>query len=173
MDLESPKSATLRSRGSGRSPRNASDGTYALEDGSHITTALESQTETPPGRATRVDVGEWITTRERVRSRRLQRHLAIAGIASLWLFHLFATYDSLLDAALIPIAMAVFLQSIARGVSARFGYLWGWPYPEPVASTRLDLWVAGVASRLSSAPRSDSSERADERVRILENWEDD
>jgi hypothetical protein len=99
------------------------------------------------------------------------RHLATAVLASLLLGYLIVTYDSLLDAALIPITIAVVLQSIARGISARFGYLWGWPYPEPTESTRLDVGVAAIVSRLRSTPPAASSEYNDERVRLLDPWE--
>jgi hypothetical protein len=112
-----------------------------------------------------VDVKAWITQRERVRWMRMRRHLAAAVAAALLLGFLVPVADSLLERALIPALVAVMLQSLARGVNARFGYLWGWIYPEPLRSTALDRFVEGFLAGARNPPPHDS---ADIRVRPLD-----
>lgn len=84
-----------------------------------------------------VDVGQWITTRERVRTMRMRRHLRVAALGVVALGFLIPATDTVLEASLVPILVTVVLQSIARGINAGFGYLWGWVYPEPA---RIDLF---------------------------------
>jgi hypothetical protein len=112
-----------------------------------------------------VEVSAWITQRERVRSMRMRRHLAAAVAAALLLGFLVPVADSLFERALIPVLVAVVLQSLARGVNARFGYLWGWIYPEPRRTTALDRFVEGFLARATNPPPLDS---ADVRVRPLD-----
>jgi len=112
-----------------------------------------------------VDVRAWITQRERVRTMRMRRHLASAVAAALLLGFLVPVADSLFEWTLIPILVAVLLQSLARGVNARFGYLWGWIYPEPRRSTALDRFVEGFLAGATNPPPHDSS---DVRVRPLD-----
>ncbi len=117
-----------------------------------------------------IDAAEWITRRERVRSMRMQRHFAVAAVAGLAFVFLLSTSDSMLEMALIPTSAAVALQSVVRGASAGFGYLWGWPYPEPVSSTRLDRIVEAIVAPLV-ARRRVPTERGEERITLLDPWE--
>ena len=115
-----------------------------------------------------VDAKVWITQRERVRSMRMRRHLAAAAAAALLLGFLVPVADSLFERAIIPVLVAVMLQSLARGVNARFGYLWGWIYPEPLRSTALDHFVEGFLAGATNPPH----DSADVRVRPLDPWDD-
>ena len=111
-----------------------------------------------------VDVSAWIAQRERVRTMRMQRHLASAGAAALSLGFLIPVADSLVERALIPFLVAVVLQSLARGVNARFGYLWGWIYPEPRRTTAIDRFFERFVTA-ATRPHEDASET---RVRPLD-----
>jgi hypothetical protein len=117
----------------------------------------------------RVDVGEWITRREAVRQMRLQRHLGVAGVAALLIALVSAIPDPLLKLVLISALTLVMLESLARGISAKFGYLWGWPYPEPTEVTRFDILVDEVVHRLATPPASPAPEA---KVRLLDPWDD-
>lgn len=116
-----------------------------------------------------VDVSAWIAQRERVRAVRMQRHFAFAAAAGLSLGFLVPVADSLFERALIPVLVAVVLQSLARGANARFGHLWGWIYPEPRRSTALDRLVEGF---MAGATNPASPDSPDSRVRPLDPWGD-
>ncbi len=109
--------------------------------------------------APRIEVGVRIATRERVRFMRMQRHLAVATIAGMACAIVTPAADTLLEMALVPVFVAVMLNSLARGVDARYGYWWGWLYPEPRLSTRLDRIVDRVVHRLVVAPADESPVR--------------
>lgn len=96
-------------------------------------------------------VAQWIADRERVRFLRMQRHLAIAAVAGLLVFFLAPITDAPLGFFSVLFLFSVVLGSLARAVDARIGYLWGWLYPEPKRSTRLDVAVDRVIQRLRVA----------------------
>jgi energy-converting hydrogenase Eha subunit A len=91
-----------------------------------------------------VDSEAWITQREKVRTMRMQRHLTVAILAGLALGFLIPATNTLLEAFLIPILVALVLQSIGRGLNAKFGWMWGWIYPEPIRATGFDRLIARV-----------------------------
>lgn len=97
-----------------------------------------------------VDVGAWIAQREGVRTMRMRRHLVVGGFAGLSLGFLIPAVDSLLELALVFVLISVVFQSLARGVNARFGYLWGWIYPEPLRATALDRFVSRLIASASN-----------------------
>lgn len=96
-------------------------------------------------------VAQWIADRERVRFLRMQRHLAIAVVAGLLVFFFAPITDAPLGFFWVLFLLSVFLGSLARAVDARYGFFWGWLYPEPKQSTRLDLAVDRVIQRLRAA----------------------
>ena len=116
-----------------------------------------------------IDVREWITTLESIRQLRMQRHIVIAALAGFLIVVASLIPDPTTKLVVIALLVGVVLQSLARGFSARFGYMWGWPYPEPKRSTRLDQFVDRVVRQLRAAPTTKSPEEP--AVRVLEPWE--
>ncbi len=117
--------------------------------------------------APRIDVGDWITNRERVRSMRMRRHLAVAGLAGVACAYAGSAISTPLGFATLIVAVAVAFSSLARGVDARFGYWWGWLYPEPKQSTPLDRFVDHLIHRLVTAQVDEPSAR----VRPLDSFD--
>jgi hypothetical protein len=91
--------------------------------------------------APRVDVREWISIREHVRFLRMQRHLTVAVAGVVACVIVAPASNTLAGLTLLAVLVGVMLSSFARAVDARIGYLWGWLYPEPKQSTRLDRFV--------------------------------
>jgi hypothetical protein len=89
----------------------------------------------------RVDVREWITFREHVRFLRMQRHLTVAAVGVVACVFVAPASNTLAGFTLFAILVGVTLSSLARALDARIGHLWGWLYPEPKQSTRLDRFV--------------------------------
>jgi hypothetical protein len=113
----------------------------------------------------RIDVGEWITRRESIRQMRLQRHLAVAGLGALVLAAAFSVPDPLLRLVVVSGSTLVTLESLSRGVSAKWGYMWGWPYPEPTQVTRLDALIDSAVHHLAS-PRPSAD--PEPKIRLLD-----
>ena len=109
--------------------------------------------------APRIDVGDWITNRERVRSMRMQRHLAVAGLTGVGCAYAGSAISTPLGFAMLMVFIAVAFSSLARAVDARFGYWWGWLYPEPKQSTASDRFVDQLIHRAISGPEDTSSTR--------------
>ena len=109
--------------------------------------------------APRIEVGDWITNLERVRSMRMQRHLAVAGLAGVACAYAGSAISTPLGFAMLMVSVAVAFSSLARAVDARFGYWWGWLYPEPKQSTPFDRFVDQLIHRPLAAPEDTSSTR--------------
>ncbi len=107
----------------------------------------------------RIEVGVRIAARERASVMRMQRHLAVATIAAMACAIVTPAADTLLEMALVPVFVGVMLSSLARGVDARYGYWWGWLYPEPERPTRLDRTVDRIIHRLVVAQVDESPVR--------------
>lgn len=118
----------------------------------------------------RVNVGEWIIRRESVRHMRMQRHLVVSVLAVMILIVAFSIPDPLLRLVLMSTLVLLTLESLARGMSAVWGYLWGWPYPEPTQVTRVDVFIDGVVRRL--APPRPVAE-PDPKITLLDPWDGD
>lgn len=114
-----------------------------------------------------IDVVEWLIRRESVRHMRMQRHLVVSALAAVILIVTFSIPDSLLRLVLMSTLVLLILESLARGMSAMWGYLWGWPYPEPTQATRVDVFIDGVVHHLAS-PRP-AAER-DPKITPLDPW---
>jgi hypothetical protein len=102
-------------------------------------------------------VGDRVVPRERIRTMRMQRHLAVAVLACAAFVASGPSVYSLLEVVILSAFIGVGLGSLARAADARLGYGWGWLYGEPVYSTRLDLLVDGILHRLISVVISHSS----------------
>jgi hypothetical protein len=89
----------------------------------------------------RVDVREWITIREHVRFLRMQRHLTVAVVGVVAGVVVAPASNTLAGFTLLVILAGVMVSSFSRALDARIGYLWGWWYPEPKQSRRLDRFV--------------------------------
>lgn len=89
----------------------------------------------------RVDVREWITIREHVRFLRMQRHLTVTVACVVGCVSVAPASKTLAGFTLLVILAGAMLSSLSRALDARIGYLWGWWYPEPKQSTRLDRFV--------------------------------
>jgi hypothetical protein len=118
----------------------------------------------------RVNVGEWIIRRESVRHMRMQRHLVVSVLAVMILIVAFSIPDPLLRLVLMSTLVLLTLESLARGMSAVWGYLWGWPYPEPTQATRVDVFIDGVVRHL--APPRPAAE-PDPKITLLDPWDGD
>ena len=102
-------------------------------------------------------VGDRITPRERVRTMRMQRHLAVAGLACVAFVVIRPTVYSLVGLMTLVAFIGFVLGSLARAVDARLGAGWGWLYGEPEYLTRLDLLVDGILRRLTAVQIGHSS----------------
>jgi len=116
-----------------------------------------------------IDVREWITTLESIRQLRMQRHIVIAALAGFLIVLAPLIPDPTTELVVVVLLVGVVLQSLGRGLNARFGYMWGWPYPEPKRSTRLDHFVDRVVRRFSAPPAAKGTEEP--AVRVLDPWE--
>jgi hypothetical protein len=112
-------------------------------------------TGAPDIASTTTPAGVWISERERVRTLRTQRYLAVAVVAGLTLVLISPIADTLLEFALVSILVFVVLNSFGRAMDARLGYLWGWLYPEPERTTRFDRTVDRILHRLIAAGQVD------------------
>jgi hypothetical protein len=102
-------------------------------------------------------VAEWISHTEHVRWLRAQRHLAIAVPAAVLCAFVAPILHTLGGLPLFVALVFVVLDSLARALDARLGYLWGWLYSEPKRFTRLDLIADRMIRRLLVAvPVADS-----------------
>ena len=109
------------------------------------------------------DALAWLDARQRLRELRFRRHLAVGAALGFALTLLASTVDTLAEAALVPLLLAGMVSSLARGIDARFGHLWGWIYSEPLTSNRLDRLMA----RLIGADRPAATGRQqDEPARV-------
>jgi len=106
-----------------------------------------------------IEVGIRIAALERVRFMRMQRHLAVATVAGSACVVVTPAAGTPLGMALLAVFVSVVLNSLARGVDARYGYWWGWLYPEPGRPTRLDLIADRIVHRLVVAPVDESPVR--------------
>jgi hypothetical protein len=102
-------------------------------------------------------VGDRIVPRHHIRTIRMQRHLVVAGFASVTYAVIGPSVDDFLGLMILAVFVSVVLGSLARAADARIGYGWGWLYGEPEYSTWLDLFVDGILRRLISVPISHSS----------------
>ena len=93
-------------------------------------------------------VADWISHTEHVRWLRAQRHLAIAIPAAVLCAFVAPILHTLGGLPLFVALVFVVLDSFARALDARLGYLWGWLYSEPIRSTRLDLIADRIIRRL-------------------------
>jgi hypothetical protein len=98
-----------------------------------------------------VDGRVWMAERERVRTLRVQRHLAIASLAGLALTFVGPYLDTLLGVLLFSLLVFLVLDALARAMDAYLGFMWGWLYGEPERTTRLDRIVHDTVQRLLSA----------------------
>ena len=117
----------------------------------------------------RIDVGEWIIRRESVRYMRMQRHLVVSALAAVILIVAFSIPDPLLRLALMSTLVLLTLESLARGASAMWGYLWGWPYPEPTQATGGRLHRRCGAPSCSTRPVAEP----DPKITLLDPWDGD
>ncbi len=102
-------------------------------------------------------VGDRIVPHHHIHTMRMQRHLAIAGLACVAYVVTGPAVDSLLELVVLAVFIYAVLGSFARATDARLGYWWGWLYGEPKCPTWLDLLVDGILRRLISAQIGDSS----------------
>ncbi len=105
--------------------------------------------------------------RHRIRSVRMKRHLIAAAVAALIAFAVSPLMTTPLGFFAIALLVGFSLNSIARGVDARFGHFWGWLYPEPRRLTRCDRFV----DRLVRPPAVALPDRPELKVRPLDPWE--
>jgi hypothetical protein len=120
-------------------------------------------------------VGDRIAPRHHIRTMRMQRHLAVAGLACVTCAVIGPTVRNLLGLITLAVFVGVVLGSLARAADAHLGYWWGWLYGEPERSTWLDLQIEGILDRLISVQIGPSSatgsaidtEDRESRVRIL------
>ena len=94
--------------------------------------------------------GTLVSPRERVRTMRMQRHLAVAGLACAAGVVIGPTVYSLSGLLILAAFIGFVLGSLARAADARLGNWWGWLYGEPEYSTRLDRLVDGTLRRLTA-----------------------
>jgi hypothetical protein len=97
-------------------------------------------------------VGDRIVPRHRIRTMRMQRHLAVAGLACVTYAVIGPSVYDPLGLMILMVFVSVVLGSLARAADARLGYGWGWLYGEPEYSTWLDLLVDGIFRHLISVP---------------------
>jgi hypothetical protein len=103
------------------------------------------------------DVGDRIVPRHRIRTMRMQRHLAVAGLACVTYAVIGPSIYDLLGLMILLVFVSVVLGPLARAADACLGYGWGWLYGEPEYSTWLDLLVDGILRRLISVSIRHSS----------------
>lgn len=107
-----------------------------------------------PNVRTANDALAWLAEREQLRTLRLQRHVAVAAAAAVALAIFASAVDTVVEAAVLPVLVGVVVSSLARGVDAKFGHLWGWLYSEPLVYNALDHLTAKVIERARPpAPR--------------------
>lgn len=104
---------------------------------------------------TLINAGVRITHRQRVRTMRTQRHLAVAFLAGMACAFIAPVAGTVLWITLIPILAFVVLNSLARAIDARLGYWWGWLYGEPKRPTWVDRMVDRIIHRLAAAKVDD------------------
>ena len=105
--------------------------------------------------------------RHRIRAVRMKRHLTAAAVAALIAAGVSPLMTTPLGFFAIALLAGFSLNSIARGVDARFGHFWGWLYPEPRSLTRCDRFV----DRLVRPPAVAAPDPTDVKVRPLDPWE--
>ena len=113
----------------------------------------------------RVDVDTLIDERERVRSLRVQRHLVVGSLATVALIVVVPMATSLWIVWLVPVLLAVALESISRAGNAYLGFLWGWPHAEPKKVAPLDRLVEWVIHFIKV--RSQSPPPPEQKIRLL------
>ena len=101
--------------------------------------------------STITDARLWIAERERIRTLRVQRHLAMALLAGLALTFVAPYTETLLGLTLLSVLVFVALDALAKAMDAHLGFMWGWLYGEPERTTRLDRLVDHIVQRLAAA----------------------
>lgn len=82
----------------------------------------------------------------------MQRHVIVGAIAAVAIMAWAPSADTVTELAFIPILVGVVVRSAARGADAKFGHIWGWLYPEPTSSTRLDRLAERLVVVLTPQP---------------------
>ena len=93
----------------------------------------------------------WMAERERVRTLRVQRHLAMASLAGLAVTFVVPYLGTLLGVILFSLLVFLVLDALAKAMDAYLGFMWGWLYGEPERTTSLDRVVHDTIQRLVSA----------------------
>jgi len=101
--------------------------------------------------STITDARLWIAERERIRTLRVQRHLAMALLAGLALTFVAPYTETLLGLTLLSVLVFVALDALAKAMDAHLGFMWGWLYGEPERTTRLDRLLDHIVQRLAAA----------------------
>jgi len=104
-----------------------------------------------------------ISNRDRVRSLREQRHIAVAILAAVGTIFAFSFIDNLVGLLVFAYLVYVVLDSLAKALDANRGYLWGWVYSEPRRTTLSDEVADRVITRLGEA----RPDQADPRIRPI------
>lgn len=109
--------------------------------------------------------GRWIA-RERARTLRMQRHIAVAVLAALAIPFVARYVLTIFGLVAVSVLVYLVIDSLGRAIDARLGYWWGWLYPDRARPSRFDLAVdhvvravmavgSRVIRRLASAGRVD------------------
>ena len=96
--------------------------------------------------------GRWIA-RERARTLRMQRHVAVAVLAALAIP--FVARYMLTIFGLVAVSVLVYgvSDSLGRAIDARLGSGWGWLYPDRARPSRFDLAVDRIVRLLLAVCR--------------------
>lgn len=97
--------------------------------------------------------GRWIA-RERARTLRMQRHIAVAVLATSAIFLVARYVFTIFGLLAVAVLVYVVIDSLGRAIDARLGYWWGWLYPDRARPSRFDLAVDRVVRVLMAAGRS-------------------
>ncbi len=125
--------------------------------------------------AIQIDGDRRITDRRHVRTMRMRRHLAVAGLALVAFLASGPTTSTLAGLLVLSAFVGVVIGSLARAADARLGYWWGWLYGEPMRPTKLDLVIEGLVARHTAVlgrrrlaePSDPSVHSEDSMVRIV------
>jgi hypothetical protein len=92
--------------------------------------------------------------RERARTLRMQKHIAVALLAALTILFVAPYVLTILGLIAVSVLVYVVFDSLGRAVDARLGYWWGWLYPDKERPTRFDLVVDRVVHLLLAVANS-------------------